>query len=70
MAMMSFSQISMPTNPQVIQLEELSVFFENKKKDKKKKKKAKKCCKNYKKKDGKMCKDCPKLKQLSQYKLC
>jgi len=38
-------------------------LFEKKKKSKKKKK-DKKCCKSYKKKEGKMCKDCPKLAKL------
>lgn len=45
-------------------LEETLHFGEKKKEKKKKdkkKKKEKKCCKSYKKKDGKMCKDCPKM---------
>lgn len=44
-------------------------LFEKKKKSKKKKK-DKKCCKSYKKKEGKMCKDCPKLAKLNGFINC
>ena len=47
-----------------------AAWLSDKKKKSKKKKKDKNCCKSFKKKNGKMCKDCPKLENLKKSATC
>jgi hypothetical protein len=62
-------------NIKVLQIQNASLlgetaWFLDKKKKSKKKNKVKKCCKSYKKKEGKMCKDCPKLDKIKKNLSC